>query len=84
MCASNKTREHMLPAPAVPGPRGRKRERPTNLLVGDGLVLERPGSPIGGSDDLAPEMLQLPHKEKATESGGAAAAGQPWGPGEIT
>lgn len=69
MCATNKPREHMLPASAVPHPGRRQRGGRTNLLVGDGLVLERPGSPVGGPDDLAPEMLQLRHKAKATESG---------------
>ena len=54
----------MFPVSGVPGPRGRKWGRETNLLIGDGLVLERLRSSVGGLDDLTSEMLQLQHKER--------------------
>lgn len=40
----------------------------TNLLISDGLVLDWPCSPIGGLDDLAPEMLQLQYMERYSVS----------------
>lgn len=66
----------MFPVSGVPGPRGRKWGRETNLLIGDGLVLERLRSSVGGLDDLTSEMLQLQHKEREVDgmSGAAAAA----------
>lgn len=65
----------MLPVSGVPGPRGRKWGRETNLLIGDRLVLEWLRSSVGGLDDLTSEMLQLQHKEREGDGmSGAAAA----------
>ena len=66
----------MLPVSGVLGPQGRKWGRGTNLLIRDGLVLERLRSSVGGLDDLTSEMLQLRHKEREGDgmSGAAAAA----------
>lgn len=55
---------------AAPGPRRSRRSSRTNLLVGDGSVLKRLRSPVGGLDDLTPEVLQLRHKGKGTGSAG--------------
>lgn len=68
----------MLPVSAAPGPRRRQCRNWTNLLVRDGFVLKRLHSPIGGLDDLTPEVLQLQHKAKGTRSAGRPA---PAGPG---
>lgn len=47
-----------------PGPRRGECKIQTNLLIGDGSVLERLRSPVGGLDDLTSEMLQLQHKRE--------------------
>lgn len=69
----------MLPVSAVRVPPRRKCQTQTNLLVGDGFVQERPHSSEGGPDDLTPEMLQLQHKGKATESMGQLELAKPGG-----
>lgn len=47
-----------------PGPGRGECKIQTNLLIGDGSVLERLRSPVGGLDDLTSEMLQLQHKRE--------------------
>lgn len=65
MCHQQK-QKHMLPGSGVQIPKegreGVAREGLTNLLVGDGLVLEWLGSSEDGFDDLVSEMFQLWHK----------------------
>lgn len=76
MCHQPKT-ETYAPSVWSPGSPKKKVKNQTNLLIGEGFVLERLRSSIGGLDDLTSEMLQLQQKGTATKSAGVAGATSP-------
>lgn len=78
MCHQQKTGTY-APSVCSPGPPRRKPQIQTDLLIGDGFVQERLHSSVGGPDDLTPEMFQLQHKGKATESMGQLEPAKPRG-----